>query len=190
MPRQLPLPAPLPLPLSINNPHPTPNLALQRPHPRTLRLTLNIIAHHKRLPLHPPLHLSVLNPPNSLTRPTATATLRLASIRRMSTARAEQLNGLVHADVSRESWHFALVDTRIHGCVVVLVIRQLRPEAAHDAVAGSREVGCWALLAFGRGVQAAEDELRAVHTGDVVEKVCAPGRSLGRRGVRSGGHGA
>ena len=190
MPRQLPLPAPLPLPLSINNPHPTPNLALQRPHPRTLRLTLNIIAHHKCLSLHPPLHLSILNPPNSLTRPTATAALRLARIRRMSAARAKQLDRLVHAHVSGESRHFTLVDTRVHGCIVVLVVRKFRPEAAHDAVAGAREVGCWALLAPWIGVQAAEDEFRAVHAGDVVEEVCAPGRGLGGRGVRGAGHGA
>lgn len=190
MPRQLPLPAPLALLLSIDNPHPTPHLALQRPHPRTLRLLLNIIADDKRLSLHPPLHLSVLNPPNSLTWPTATAPLRLARIRRMSAARAKQLDRLVHAHVSGESRHFTLVDTRVHGCIVVLVVRKFRPETAHDAVAGSREVGCWALLAFGRGVQAAEDELRAVHARDVVEEVCAPGRGLGGRGVRGAGHGA
>jgi hypothetical protein len=39
-------------------------------------------------------------------------------------------------------------------------------------------------------VQAAEDELRAVHARDVVEEVCAPGRGLGGRGVRGAGHGA
>lgn len=72
----------------------------------------------------------------------------------------------------------------------MLVVWQFRPEAAHDAVASSREVGCWAFLALGRGVQAAEDELRAVHAGDVVEEVCAPGRGLGGRGVGGGGHGA
>lgn len=72
----------------------------------------------------------------------------------------------------------------------MLVVRQFRPEAAHDAVAGAREVGCWALLGafLGSGVQAAEDEFGAVHAGDVVEEVGAPGGGLGGRGVGGAGH--
>jgi len=174
MPRQLPLPAPLALFLPINNPHPTPNLTLQRPHPRTLLpiTALNIIPHDKRLPLHPPLHLRLLNPPHGLTRPTTTTPLRLTSILRMPAARAKKLNGFIHANVSSESRHLALVHARVHGRVVVLVVWQFCPEAAHDAVAGAREVGCWAALLgvgfLGSGVQAAEDEFGTVHLGDVV----------------------
>jgi len=188
MPRQLPLPAPLALLLPVNNPHPLPNLALQRPHPRTLLLLLNIIPNHKSLPLHPPLHLRVLHPPNRLARSSTTTALRLARICRMPAARRKQLNGLVHADIGSESRHLALVHARVHGSVVVLVIRQFCPETAHDAVAGAREVGSWAVLAWRRGVQAAEDEFGAVHAGEVVQEVGAPWGGLGGGGVGSGGH--
>jgi len=124
--RQLSLPAPLSFLLSINNPHPAPHLALQRPHARALHLlaiALNIVAHDERLTLHPPLHLSVLNPPNSLTRSATTTALSLANIRSVSTARAKQLNGLVHTHISGESGHLTLVDARVHRGIVVLVLR-------------------------------------------------------------------
>jgi hypothetical protein len=41
---------------------------------------------------------------------------------------------------------------------------------------------------LGSGVQAAEDEFGAVHAGDVVEEVGAPGGGLGGRGVGGAGH--
>ena len=72
----------------------------------------------------------------------------------------------------------------------MFVLRELRPETAHDAVAGARQVRGWGFLAFGDGVQATEDELGAVHFGEVGEEVGAPWGGLGRGGVRGGGHGA
>jgi hypothetical protein len=183
MSRQLLLPTPLSLLLSIHYPHSAPHLALQRLHARTLLLVLNIIPDHKRLALHPPLHHRILDPPNSLTRPTTSTSLRLILIARMPTARSKQLDRLIHPDVRRESRHLTLIHAWVHRRVVVLVLRKLSPEPAHDAVAGAWQVGRWALLALRNGVQAAKDEFRAVHAGDVIEEFGAPGR-----GVRGAGH--
>lgn len=70
----------------------------------------------------------------------------------------------------------------------MLVLGQLGPEAAEDAVAGSwEEVG---RAVFGRWVQRAEDELGGVHFVKVLEEGGAPGCWLRRALGGCRGHGA
>lgn len=164
MPSELLTPTPPLPPLLLHNPHPTPNLTLHSPHPRTLLLTLfplNIRPNHKRLTFNPPLHHRLLHPPDSLTRPTATAPLRLRPIIRMPRTARKHLQRLAHAHIRREGRHLGFIVPLVHRSIVVLVFWQLGPEAAENAVASSREEVCRAV--FGRWVQGAEDEFRGVH---------------------------
>lgn len=162
MARQLLLPAPLALLALFNHLHPLANLALHRPHATArLTLTLNILRNDKRLPLDAPLHLDLLDPPDSLHHTPTTAALRLVLALGMPRARAKQLRHLLHAHVGGKGGHLTLKNTRVRGRSVVLVLGQLGPHTAEDAEAGVRHVRRG--RARRRRVQRREDKLGRVH---------------------------
>lgn len=163
MRRQFLFPAPLPLLrlLLIHDPHSPPHLALHSPNP-TRPLPLNILPHHPRRPLHPPLRPGLLDPERSFTGAPTPRSLDLLLLLRLPCTAREQLGNFLHSHVGREGRHLRLVDAGVFGSGAVFVFWQLAPHAAVDAVAEAGEVGCgrrgggsggggW-VWGFGRGV--------------------------------------
>ena len=159
MRRQFFCPAPVPGPF-LYRPHPGPDLALHRPDPATLlSVPLDVVPHHERMALQPPLRHDVFDPEHRLHRSPASAAPRLRPLRRVPIVSYKQVPYLLRTHVRHERWQLGLVNALVEGSDIVLVFRQLGPHAAEDAVAEAGEVG-GQRGGGGGGVEGREHEFR------------------------------
>lgn len=128
---------------ALYNPHSPSNLTLHRPHPAAplLLSAFNVRRHHESRPLDPPLCPLLLHPKHRFARSAPTAPLYLPILRRMPRRTREQLPHLLHPYIRGKSRHVGIIHPRVLRRVVVLVLRQLGPHAAVDAVAEAGDVG-------------------------------------------------
>lgn len=185
--RKLPLPTPLSLLPLLQHAHPLPHLTLDRAHPAALLAALDVVRDHVRSPLDPPLRARLCDPVHSFYRPAAPTALHLRVALRMPRARLEDLPYLLHAHVRREGWAVACEDGSVALGVIVLVLWELGPETAENAVADAWDEGC--RRPFWSGVESPEHELGGLHLGDVLVEELLPWRGWERRSCgRGGGH--
>lgn len=141
---QLLPPTPLLLLAPIHNPHPLSNFTLHSPNPTALlTFSLDIPAHHKRLPFYPPLRPCILDPPYRFYWPPTSAALHLLIFSRMPSATGKYVSNLLHSYVCRKGGHIGRVSAGVLRCVIVFVLGQLAPHASIDAVAEAGDIGCW-----------------------------------------------
>ena len=144
---QLLAPAPLRLAILFDDTHSRADLALNRPdttaHLALVSLLLDIRRNDESLALHSPLSLSLLDPPDSLAWSTTTTADSLVEALGVTCTAAKDLRDLHHANIGGKCRHLTLVVALVHWCFVVLVVWQLGPETAEDAVACSWDMLSW-----------------------------------------------
>lgn len=181
---ELARPAPVFLVGGVDDAHAAADFAFYGAH--AAAVALDVVRDYVCPALDPPLRPNFLAPPHCLDGSSAPATLCLRLLVCVSGTRLEDLTDLLHAHVCGEGWEIAFVDARVLGSLVVLVLWELCPEAAEDAVAGSGDIGSG--RAWRCGGERAEDELGRLHLGEMGAEELLPwcgGENRGRwRSVR------